>query len=217
MRLIESLRDEHKTIEAVALSFVSFGRALRDGAADIRDGARFLRFFRLYAGRFHHVREERVLFPALVRETNVPSDRGPIAALVGDHAELGRALDEVARYVECGDKLDPAAIARLTERYATMLLRHIDAENSVLFPEAEARFRRVSLRELEDASPDHEERSAHEEGQSLAPQYPPVALLEIVRGDGCPCCLSFGVTCDGVEREWSSNEEWEDMLDRVGA
>jgi hypothetical protein len=37
-----------------------------------------------------------------------------------------------------------------------------------------------------------------------------------VRGDGCVCCPRFGVECQGVERDWSTDLEWDDMIDRVG-
>ncbi|HSQ64140.1 MAG TPA: hemerythrin domain-containing protein [Polyangiaceae bacterium] len=214
MELLDTLKREHETIEPVARALVAFAARVDEGA-DRADGERFLRFFRLYAGRFHHAREEEVLFPALVRETEVPADRGPIHALMGDHRQMAAALEELA-----GALLEPAGGARSSPaaiRYVSMLLQHIDAETSVLFPESEARFRRASVLELEVREPDDEERAARDGGLELAERYGSSAEIPgLVRGEGCACCASFGVVCDGVEREWSNDLEWEDMLDRVG-
>lgn len=60
----------------------------------------------------------------------------------------------------------------LSERFGRALLLHIDAENSVLFPESEARFRRVNLRELPDRAPDADEEAARAGGERLAMRYP---------------------------------------------
>jgi hypothetical protein len=40
---------------------------------------------------------------------------------------------------------------------------------------------------------------------------------EVHRGDGCVACPSFGTTCDGLEREWWTELEWEDMWDRMSS
>jgi hemerythrin-like domain-containing protein len=218
MLFLDSLRRDHDAIEVVAQAFSTFALDPPGDPAASADGEAFVRFFRLYAGRFHHGREERVLFPALVRETEAAADRGPIPALVGHHREMEGLLDELALALALGASggLEPARVAELGARYVSLLLRHIDAENSVLLPESEARFRRVSLLTLEDREPDDEERAARDAGLLLVRRYPPTSLPGLLRGDGCVCCPSFGVSCDGVEREWSSDLEREDMADRVG-
>lgn len=213
MEFLDALRREHTVIESVALALVAFA-ARPGGSTD--DGERFLRFFRLYAGRFHHGREEDVLFPALVRETEVPGDRGPLRALLGDHREMTAVLEELGPLLLARAERDEARLAACATRYASMLLRHVDAETSVLFPESEARFRRASVLALAAREPDDEERAARDAGLRLADRYGAAEIHGLVRGDGCACCPAFGVSCDGVEREWSSDLEWEDMLDRVG-
>lgn len=205
MRLLELLRAEHAIIERVAESFVTFAGELAKGAAPQSDGEPYLRFFRLYAGRFHHAREEGVLFPALVVETNVRDDRGPIDALLADHRELEAILASM-----------PPLSASDVVRYARLLLHHIDAENSVLFPEAEARFRRACVGELDDRAPDAEEERSLLDAVALVAKYPPREIAGMVRGDGCACCPRYGVDCEGVEREWSTDLELEDTIDRIG-
>ena len=58
-------------------------------------------------------------------------------------------------------------------RYGTALLHHIDAENSVLFPEAATRLGRAGVRELPDRAPDAEESAARDAMEPLLVKYPP--------------------------------------------
>ena len=200
MKLLDALRREHGIIESVAGALLAFAsREDRDPA----DAVRFERFFRLYAGRFHHGREEQALFRALVDETGVSEDSGPMRSLLADHRALTTTVESIH---------SPQA----ARSYVSMLLHHIDAEDSVLFPECEARFRRVSLLELDAREPDDEERAAENDGLELAAKYGTAEIPGLLRGEGCVCCPAYGVSCDGVEREWSSEAEWEDMIERTG-
>lgn len=200
MQLLDDLRGEHVLIERVVGSLRTFASG---PARDPEDGAAYLRFFRLYAGRYHHAREEEVLFPALAA-TEVPADRGPLKVLLDAHQAMARILDAM----EAGVTLE------LAERYGRALLHHIDAENSVLFPESEIRLR--ARGELPSRPPDAEELAARAEGERLADQYPPSEFAGIFRGDGCVACAAYGESCDGIEREWWSELEWEDARDRMG-
>ena len=61
------------------------------------------------------------------------------------------------------------------------------------------------------------EAAAREAGLVLISRYPPFMDPEVHRGDGCVACPSFGTTCDGLEREWWTELEWEDMWDRMSS
>ena len=202
MKLIDDLRSEHALIEQVVSALRTFAAG---SVRDAEESAAYLRFFRLYAGRYHHAREEEVLFPALVA-TEVPADRGPLKVLLDAHQAMARLLDQM----ESGVTLD------LAERYGRDLLHHIDAENSVLFPESEIRMRGKGGAELPSRPPDAEELAAREQGERLLGKYPPSEFAGIFRGDGCVACGAYGESCDGIEREWWSELEWEDTLERMG-
>lgn len=212
MTLLDDLRAEHALIERVVGSLQTWAAARVRGDAEAAEAAEFLRFFRLYAGRYHHAREEDVLVPALVRDTEAPRERGPIAAVLHDHAAMKECLDAL----EGALGGQPARVAELAARYGEALLHHIDAENSVFFPESEARLARVGAPELPTREPDAEEEAARAAGEKLAERWPPTEPAGIVRGDGCAGCAAFGVRCDGIEREWMDETEWEDLLDRIG-
>ena len=59
------------------------------------------------------------------------------------------------------------------------------------------------------------EAAARQGGLDLIEVYKPLHDAEVHRGDGCIACPSFGTTCDGLEREWWTDLDWEDMYDRM--
>jgi hemerythrin-like domain-containing protein len=206
MLLLDHLRAEHELIERAVGSLQTFAAAPGRSAAD---GEGYLRFFRLYAGRYHHAREEDSLFPALVRDTAAPADRGPLKMLLQAHHSMAHILERMAL-------AQGAELATLAARYGSALLHHIDAENSVLFPEAETRLGRAGVRELPDRAPDAEEAAARDAMEALVAKYPPREIPDLIRGDGCVSCEAYGEGCDGVEREWWTELEWEDVFHRIG-
>ena len=213
MQLLDTLQDEHALIDQALGSLRTYVAGLADGTADPDDGRRFAAFFTSYAGHFHHDREERVLFRALVTEAELPVERGPVYALGREHAEMEEWLREMTRLLEewphSGD--DRARLRNLATRYSRALWRHIDAENSVLFPEAEKRLRRCGIRELADRPMSESEAAAREGAASLLARYPPVEDDALTRGDGCFLCRACGETCDGLEAEWWTELEWDEF------
>lgn len=218
MQLIEDLKAEHELIEQVVGSLRTFVTARLADQGDPEDGARFLAFFRRYAGDFHHDKEEVVLFRALAERAELPLDRGPIAALTGEHRRMGGLLDAMEGLLGSPlSETDRTRLQALAVDYSHSLWRHIDAENSVLFPEGQERLRRFHVQELPSRAMTETEAAAREAGLVLISRYPPFMDPEVHRGDGCVACPSFGTTCDGLEREWWTELEWEDMWDRMSS
>ncbi len=218
MRLIDDLVAEHQLIDQVAGAFRTCVARRIAGTAPPHDALRFGRFFQLYVGCFHHDREESVLFPALTGELGLPADRGPIAALLGQHHDLAACLSELEPLL-ASDRIDVAdaeSIVALARRYTRGLWHHLDAETSVLFPESEARLQRAGVFELESRSPLPAEAQAREDGRRLLHEFPPEPDPTIIRGDGCAVCPSYGSTCDGLERSWWNESEWEEFPDHLG-
>ena len=85
----------------------------------------------------------------------------------------------------------------------------------MLLPEAETRLRRAFVRELEGRSATPEEQEAREQGIRLCAAYPPLVDRDVLRGDGCVHCPSFGDGCRGLEREWWNPWEWEEFEDQM--
>ena len=215
MKLIDALQDEHVLIEQVLGSLRAYVGRLVDGAADPVDGRRFAAFFTEFAGHFHHDREEGVFFEALVTEAELPGDHGPLYAVAHEHAEMGGWLREMTPLLEQRPQSedDRVRLQSLAIRYSHALWRHIDAENSVLYPEGVERLYRFGIRELSDRPMSDAEAAAREDGAALLLLYPPVEDSTLTRGDGCFMCRAYGETCDGFEAEWWTEHEWEDEGD----
>ncbi len=211
MRLIDDLRAEHEVIERVLGSLGGFVERRARGEGEPADGEGFLRFFRLYAGSYHHAREEDTLFPALEKHLELHHRSGPLFSLTDQHRRMEATLDEMASLL-AGDirtEGDGGRLVELFTRYAQALLTHIDAENSVLLPESEERLRHCGVYELNGRPPSKEELEALGEGERLASLYLPSSDLGPIRGEGCAICPSYGTTCGGLEREWWNDSEWE--------
>jgi hemerythrin-like domain-containing protein len=217
MQLIDDLRSEHDLIEQVLGSLRTFvDRRVRD-EGDAADGERFISFFRLFAGDFHHAKEEDTLFPALQRHADLP-EAGPIAVLTADHRRMAGVLDELSGLItrRSLDQMQRDRLQALAVEYSHGLWHHIDAENSVLFPESEGRLAKHGVRELPSRPMTADEASAREAGEDLVRRYPPSFDPTIVRGDGCVSCQAFAESCRGLEREWWNQWEWEEFEEHQG-
>ena len=96
-------------------------------------------FIRNYADRFHHAKEEDVLFAALVTN-GMPRENSPIAAMLMEH-DQGRAyvgaMEAAAREALAGQQGREAVIAENALAYAELLREHIAKEDEILYPLAE--------------------------------------------------------------------------------
>jgi hemerythrin-like domain-containing protein len=96
-------------------------------------------FIRQYADRFHHAKEEDVLFEALVAN-GMPKEHSPVAAMLMEH-DQGRSfvknLEEAVREAQAGRSDRYQAIADNALGYAALLKDHIAKEDGVLYPLAE--------------------------------------------------------------------------------
>ncbi|MCZ7533741.1 MAG: hemerythrin domain-containing protein [Acidimicrobiia bacterium] len=96
-------------------------------------------FFRLFTDAFHHGKEEDLLFPGL-EEEGLPSDSGPIAAFLEDHAQ-GRVYvaDMVASLEEAraGDAQAGRAVRDAARAYVDLIVDHISREDGILFDMAD--------------------------------------------------------------------------------
>ena len=96
-------------------------------------------FIRNYADRFHHAKEEDVLFKALVAN-GMPREHSPVAAMLMEHDQgrsYVRAMEEATRQVMAGSTEARQAIADNAQAYAALLWEHITKEDTILYPLAE--------------------------------------------------------------------------------
>ena len=54
-----------------------------------------------------------------------------------------------------------------------------------------------------------------EDGRRLLQEYPPVHEPDVPRGDGCVMCPAFVNECEGLERTWWNEHEWDEFEDHL--
>ncbi len=96
-------------------------------------------FIRNYADRFHHAKEEDVLFVELIKN-GMPEKQSPIEAMHMEHDQGRahvRAMEEAAQKALDGETGQSAIIAEHAKGYAALLRGHIEKEDDILYPLAE--------------------------------------------------------------------------------
>lgn len=96
-------------------------------------------FIRNYADRFHHAKEEDVLFIELIKN-GMPEKQSPIEAMHMEHDQGRahvRAMEEAAQKALDGELGQAAVIAEHAKSYAALLRGHIEKEDDILYPLAE--------------------------------------------------------------------------------
>lgn len=96
-------------------------------------------FIRNYADRFHHAKEEDVLFVELIKN-GMPEKQSPIEAMHIEH-DQGRAhvlaIAEAAQKALNGETGQAPVITENAKGYAALLRGHINKEDDILYPLAE--------------------------------------------------------------------------------
>lgn len=98
-------------------------------------------FIKDYADRFHHAKEEDVLFKALVAN-GMPEQNSPVAAMLMAHDQgrtFVRGIEKAARQALTSEAT-PEVVTALAENargYAALLRDHIEKEDTILYPLAE--------------------------------------------------------------------------------
>ena len=110
-------------------------------------------FLKEFADKCHHGKEEGMLFPALVA-AGMPEHAGPIAVMLAEHAQGRDYIREMDSAVAFGP--DYLTFSYAARSYSGLLQNHIQKENNVLFPMAEARLGSVKLEQLFESFEEHE-------------------------------------------------------------
>ncbi len=132
----DALRKEHAIIQKMAKAAEQTAEEIqKTGTVDPEHIAKFHDFFKNFADRCHHAKEEDELFP-VVRAMNV--DPVIIDLLIKEHEEgrilLGGIENSLASLTDKGTEPDTEALARYIFEYAQLMHRHIRTENEYLWP-----------------------------------------------------------------------------------
>jgi hemerythrin-like domain-containing protein len=130
------LRDEHKAILKMLDATEEVARQIKSGATvkpETLSG--LLEFFRVFADRCHHGKEEDCLFPLLERK-GLPRQGGPTGVMLQEHEqgrELIQKMREAADTFTAGRNEASLQWADAALDYVALLRAHIAKENDILF------------------------------------------------------------------------------------
>lgn len=134
MKSTKLLMADHEIIlEALHVLEAISNEIERGKPLDKPDIRAVLEFLRDFADGSHHVKEEAILFPALM-QAGMAMQEGPLRVMAYEH-ERGRALiSAMDEALSRDDKHDFVMYAR---RYIQLLTEHMEKENYVLFDMAD--------------------------------------------------------------------------------
>ena len=140
MKATQILMEEHRVIERVIGTLEAGADRLERGddisPAFFIDTSQFIKGF---ADGCHHVKEEKVLFPAM-NDAGLPRESGPIGVMLAEHEQgrkYARALREAAEQWQSGDSTARPRVIANARGYAALLRQHIAKEEGILFPLAD--------------------------------------------------------------------------------
>ncbi|NUQ56949.1 MAG: hemerythrin domain-containing protein [Candidatus Paceibacter sp.] len=127
------LSDEHKNILTVIDSLLRKCDGL-EGGEEINDDffRRAIEFIRKYADKFHHAKEEDVLFVKISGHSRMHCD--PTKQMLHEH-EIGRGF--VKGMEEALGKNDKKSLCENARGYGELLREHIFKEDNILYPMAD--------------------------------------------------------------------------------
>ena len=126
LRVLDAAENEWQTIDATGTLH-----------ADILE--KLLDFFRNFADRCHHAKEEKVLFIKM-QAKGMPAEGGPIGVMLHEHTVGRHYLSVIADSLPAARQGNALAIEALQEvlgGYIQLLRAHISKENNILFPLAD--------------------------------------------------------------------------------
>jgi hemerythrin-like domain-containing protein len=154
----EVLKQEHRVIERV-LEVVG---KLADSSGELSIGQwkKAVEFIRGFADQCHHLKEEKLLFPAM-EQHGVPNEGGPIGMMLAEHEEGRGYVRAMAAALADASKNSGAAREILIENaksYLRLLREHIRKEDEVLFVMADDIMTPEEQRQLAREFEEHEEK-----------------------------------------------------------
>jgi len=142
MQSTETLKAEHRGIERMLRILAQVSDRLEAGeSVEGADLEQMVEFFQVFADRCHHAKEEDLLFVALEAE-GIPRQGGPIGVMLHEHT-MGRryvqGMAQAAATYRSGDYSVGPRFAENARAYIALLRDHIEKEDNVLYPIADAR------------------------------------------------------------------------------
>ncbi len=132
----DALKQDHRVIEKV---LAVLEKLARSPAEPLETWEKAVDFIRNFADRCHHLKEEKILFPAL-EERGIPRQGGPVGMMLFEHEE-GRAyvrgMVEALEFAQGDPEAATPALIEYVSAYLRLLRQHINKEDDILFEMAD--------------------------------------------------------------------------------
>ena len=164
----DALKHEHRIIEKVLAALQGFTES--PGKARLENWGKAVDFIRNFADRCHHLKEEKIFFPALEKK-GIARDGGPIGMMLTEHEEgrsYVRAITEALTDEGEGEELPKADLVENARAYLSLLHEHIRKEDEILFNMADEV---LSSEEQKKLLREFEEHEAKEIGTGIHEKY----------------------------------------------
>jgi hemerythrin-like domain-containing protein len=180
----DALREEHGAIMKMLAALRRFITRVVDLEEwETKDLEALIEFFEIYVDRYHHAKEEQVLFPALSRSRTVGID-SLINSLMEDHRQARTSMEQIksnAVTLRSCSEADRYEFRERANQYVDLVRKHIRKENSELLPLIEARLSETERLQMAGQFHDVEKATLGSCGlevflvsvQSLSQKYPP--------------------------------------------
>lgn len=129
----EILMGEHRVIERVLAVLEKLIRAPVENS--LENWKKALDFIRQFADHCHHLKEEKILFPAM-EEHGIPREGGPIGVMLMEHEEgrgFVRAMVGAVALLEAKNEAAKETLLGNAKAYLRLLKEHIQKEDEILF------------------------------------------------------------------------------------
>ncbi|GMQ80492.1 MAG: hemerythrin domain-containing protein [Planctomycetia bacterium] len=147
MRPTELLMHEHQVIERVLGCLEKMADlAEAQQPLDPTLAEQAVDFFRSYADRWHHGKEEELLFP-MMESKGFSRANGPTGVMLHEHDQGRRLVGAMADAI-AGLPAESAAFVENARGYVRLLREHINKENHCLFPMADQALSEAEQKEL---------------------------------------------------------------------
>ena len=167
MNPIDLLTKEHEKIIVVADALDKESSLLEKGKGVNEEFLiNVIKFIRNYADKFHHAKEEDILFKELCKKENEKNMHcNPVEQMLIEHDE-GRKF---IRGIEEGMKeKNKRKIINNARGYVNLIREHIFKEDNILYPMSEEALGRKTKKEMEKKFADAEKKMKNEKERQLA-------------------------------------------------
>ncbi|MBC8342453.1 MAG: hemerythrin domain-containing protein [Bacteroidetes bacterium] len=140
MKAIEILVKEHDSIlKMIEITQKIFADHKDKTKINIQHMEQILDFIKNFADKYHHLKEEDVLFMEM-EKLGMPREGGPIGVMLMEHdegREYIRIASESVEKIKSGNWKDWDELEDNLLNYCELLISHIHKENQILYPMAE--------------------------------------------------------------------------------